>query len=563
MKILKLINIVLFIPILLFSETKTLSRKYVPIIIENPDEPLLGMQIRERNLPAEWSSYTWQAFRYNAGNNSWRAVPYQIDEKGNENNYIRQDKWDGILDERDEILFMPATLGDKAPLSAWLDNEQSRKESRIEIEFSDPVNPALKGWVYLYPMNPAIQLSPADTMGYHAYKPGPSSIPAADTAITTAYTVAHDADGWINYLRFHTPDAPDILDRFKFRLAGDPAIGSWVVSEENLKAKENPVNYYYGPIRAFHDERTRLTLPFGLSTNEGDYSWHYFPYSLYIGIDNFPLAQNMIAYFNVNRMRLSIDFNNRAKGMFFYSHRNQGGVRIDGVPDSPERDLDADSQMDWVMATGESGTVIMLLQSDIENVSKKIYYRDAESGGTSDGTDDTGDRRSIGDMGVILRPASGGHFQTRQITFHFLVYFIDQPDMNSAFGDTLIDWVQNPLDFSAERQLYVPSAVHQHRLQPQTFQLHPAYPNPFSPQKNGVHLSFTSQSLHNDAKILIFNVMGQRVARLDPVKSQEQNSCYAVWDGRDKDGERVPAGLYLYRIVQAGFASASGKIVLY
>ncbi len=551
------------LPLLGFSQTKSLDRRYVPIVIQNPDDPLLGIRVRERISETQWSTYRWQAFRYRVANKSWQAVPYQIDERDSQGNYIRQDKWDGVIAPEDELLFMPSALGDKAPHSAWLDNESSRQNPRIEIEFTDPLHPRHKGWIYLFPVNGSIEIAAADTTGYHAYSAGPPSIPAADTAKTAHYLVAHDADGWVNYLVFDLPNALDILDRFKFRLAGDPGFGSWVVSEENLKAKNDPVDYYYGKIRAFHDERTRLKLPFGLSTNEGDYSWHYYPYSLYIGIDDFPLDQNMIAYFNVNRMRLSIDLNDRARGMLFYSHRNQDGVLIDGTPDSPQTDLDPDSQIDWVMATGGMGTVVMMLQSELSNVRKKIYYRDSEAGGTSDGTDDTGDRRSIGDMGVLFQPASGSHFQTSRISFHFLVYFIDKTDMNSAFGDTLTEWVKNPLLYSAEAQSYLPTAISGPPSRPQSFQLHPAYPNPFSPQNERIFLSFSSQFLHKKAKIVIFNILGQPVARLTALQVAGPNRYSAVWNGCDSSGQPLPPGLYLYRAYQNGTSSTTGKIVLY
>ncbi len=66
------------------------------------------------------------------------------------------------------------------------------------------------------------------------------------------------------------------------------------------------------------------------------------------------------------------------------------------------------------------------------------------------------------------------------------------------------------------------------------------FPNPFTDETTIV-LEFPSKSVQS-AKLEIFNVRGQKIREI-PVEQQE-----VKWDGRDKRGNKVPSGIYSYRI---------------
>lgn len=80
--------------------------------------------------------------------------------------------------------------------------------------------------------------------------------------------------------------------------------------------------------------------------------------------------------------------------------------------------------------------------------------------------------------------------------------------------------------------------------QPQFFVLHPNFPNPFNPSTT-IRYELPAGS---PVRLSIYNVLGQEIRTL--VNSPHNAGLYTVvWDGRNHSGERVPSGLYLYRLV--------------
>lgn len=82
------------------------------------------------------------------------------------------------------------------------------------------------------------------------------------------------------------------------------------------------------------------------------------------------------------------------------------------------------------------------------------------------------------------------------------------------------------------------------------------YPNPF---RESTSITVKLQEAR-DADIMIFNIKGQLVTKLDlPAKSAGE---YVIdWDGRDSSGARCAAGVYLYK-VKSGRYSAGKKMIL-
>ncbi len=79
------------------------------------------------------------------------------------------------------------------------------------------------------------------------------------------------------------------------------------------------------------------------------------------------------------------------------------------------------------------------------------------------------------------------------------------------------------------------------------------YPNPFTDETTIV-LEYPSKNVQS-AKLEIFNVKGQKIREI-PVEQQE-----VKWDGRDKRGNKVPSGIYSYRI-QTGAGILTKKCIL-
>ena len=80
-------------------------------------------------------------------------------------------------------------------------------------------------------------------------------------------------------------------------------------------------------------------------------------------------------------------------------------------------------------------------------------------------------------------------------------------------------------------------------LSPQTFALHQNYPNPFNPETS-ISYDLASEGL---VSIKIHDLRGTLVKTL---VNDVQPSGYKTikWDGTNDRGQKVSAGLYLYRI---------------
>lgn len=93
-------------------------------------------------------------------------------------------------------------------------------------------------------------------------------------------------------------------------------------------------------------------------------------------------------------------------------------------------------------------------------------------------------------------------------------------------------------------------------LQPLEFALHQNFPNPFNPE------TVIPYQLAKRAPVLleIYNILGQRVATL--VNEVQKAGRYSLaWNGRDKGGNRVASGIYIYRL-KAGTYVETRKMVL-
>jgi hypothetical protein len=95
---------------------------------------------------------------------------------------------------------------------------------------------------------------------------------------------------------------------------------------------------------------------------------------------------------------------------------------------------------------------------------------------------------------------------------------------------------------------------------PDAFILDQNYPNPFNPSTT---ISFTisgASASGRNVSLSVYNVLGQHVATL--VDEPLAAGRYEVqWDGRNKSGQRVASGLYLYCMV-AGERQETRKMVL-
>jgi hypothetical protein len=79
------------------------------------------------------------------------------------------------------------------------------------------------------------------------------------------------------------------------------------------------------------------------------------------------------------------------------------------------------------------------------------------------------------------------------------------------------------------------------------------YPNPFSDKTEfAFRLTRADDEPPTEFKIFIYTISGRLIQELDvmPVINATWSEYYRVpWDGRDKDGDPLANGVYLYRVV--------------
>ena len=534
-----------------FAQFNNLSRRYTPVVQKTAAAPLYELNISE-----------WTAFRYNRATDEWQAFPFQFDQLTTSGNYDKEP--DGIADATDEIIFMPQDAGDKADTWAWVDDENARRAERIELEFDDPLQPNEKAWIYLYK-----NVAPLQTISsYLSYKPGPAGAPAADTINTDVFILGHDKNGWIDY--FSLASGGNIIDRFKLRMAGKMLIGpAYEINEDFVQAETgaDAVSYYPGPVRSFHNTKaailiSKLGLPLLPDKSNFAYHYQYTPYSFQI-IAETDIDAGMLALFGVKTIRQSLDFNENARGMKVYSQSNRDGILIDGVADAYNSAVNDAGSQNWVMAAGESGAVVLFVDiSLMKNSERLLYLHDDENGGPSpDGTADTGDMRSFGDMGLMLR-ATGSALITERLTIKFKGYFIDQPNLDADFGERLLAREQNPLTMQASVQTYEPTQVtQQHESLPNDFYLAPAYPNPFSASAaSRIHFEFFGRK-NGVYDLVVYNVLGRRVRQFQDIRLDADGQRTLTWNGRDSNGEPLSPGVYFYQAA-SGAQKHTQKLVI-
>jgi hypothetical protein len=523
----------LCLPALLTAEEKSLLRRYVPIVVQGSAVPSVAIAFAE-----------WRAYRYQSVSGSWRLVPYQVDEKDlNKYGELRYNhEKEGIVDGNDELVFMPEDLGDRAPADVWLADTTAQSHPRFEFEFQEANDLSRKAWVYLYHSAEA-------PVGYMSHQAAPAAT-AADTVISPVYRIGHNRDGWIDFISLQPTPQTDLIDRFKLRITGETTwgnIGKYAFVEDTLNNGRS--SYYSGLIRAFHTMRSDLVVP-QIQPNafDVDYDLHYMPYSIHFGVNDKQLENPYyLVVAGARQIRQSLDLNANAVGMTFYSEHNLNGFPVDGSADAAKLALSSGPGAHWVMASGPRGTLFMVMEMpDIKNTVTQLYYRDDRSGGSNDGTSDSGDGESFSDMGLAV---SGGVLVTNRVTLKFSLFLLSERSRDASFADTMFAWIKSPLTVNASEQAYTGNGVERRPEVVDGFRLEPLYPNPFRPGEDAAQLRLHLPAAPAVFEVRIINILGQPVAHWSGFAAGLQQ---IRWGGRDDFGRPLAQGVYQVIVESAG-----------
>jgi hypothetical protein len=92
-------------------------------------------------------------------------------------------------------------------------------------------------------------------------------------------------------------------------------------------------------------------------------------------------------------------------------------------------------------------------------------------------------------------------------------------------------------DFITERSASVSPA-------PTTYELAPNFPNPFNPSTS-IKFGLPEKSR---VSLRIYNLLGKEVATLFDDIEKEAGYHAAIWEGKDRQGNAMPSGIYFYRL---------------
>jgi len=525
------------------SKPKTLERKFDPVVFRiGPTSGLYRLRVNDLF-----------AYKFDAANNKWARIPFQIDTLDSKGQQLLATNVVVDSNFTDEAVFMPEDAGDQADINQWLPDAGAQQFKRFELEVADPLTPDKKGWVYLYQK---VATAPP-VKGYIDYVPAPQGA-GSDTVKGLTYVEGHNSIGWTNSVKLPKVSDLNLFDQFKIRLKGSSfLIGSYTATEkDNINFVS--LNFGKGPVRGLRLWEFEIFLmvagnPFSLG--KVPFTTQYYPYSSLLG-GNFIVSSQNTALAGLNLLRLSQDLSANASGMQFYSSTDATkSYLIDGVEDLPGSTL---QDRTWLMATGTRGTILILVKvPTISGTARKLYYYDnSTSGRTGDGTPDTGDLKSYGDMGIRFDGTVTG---TLTLSFDLNTFYLDPAANPRALGEQLNSFRQFPMEVAVRPQTMTPSAVAEPGKNPNAFALFDAHPNPFKTSEGVVRINFNLGVNSRSARLRLFNLLGQEVARFD-VADLLQNQT-VLWDGRDRLGRLVPAGVYFYQL-QAGRQRAVKKLVL-
>lgn len=474
-------------------------------------------------------------YAYHSETNSWKPIPFQFDELGADQYYS---DGDGLLNERDELVFMVRDLGDRVTSDNWIDNIEAQNNQRYEIVVYNHPELTQKGWAYLYKSSTITEKSSTGYMNYD---------PQQDKVTSTYYEAGFNANGVLNDFVITTENGGngiDILDRQKMRIGGLMGPGMEYEMNEDSIRKAN-IDYIAGPVRVIRRIRNNIIVAGDTLFKDLKITSRFYPFSMqYSGHATFYEQQG------VGLVRQSWDFNENAVGMTFHSTNNRD-IPVDGQADGALDDSLTHDALNWMMVTGNQGTVYAVNDLSFIGSSQRLYFWDNASGSTGDDTYDTGDNKSYGDMGLIIK----GYRIKDILDFKTTVYFLpanQSPDIGEALQEEFADLL------ACDCYIHLPMALDDMtgKSIPQKFRFLQNHPNPFN---SSTRLSFDLPQ-KSQVKLRIMNILGQTINTLvDEALTSGRHHC--TWSGKDLRGNDVVSGVY-FSVIEAGNYHAIRKLIL-
>lgn len=314
-----------------------ISRRADPVVIEGA-----GLRVLPEGNTAHLRLYRWR-------DGIMEAVPYQFDARDRSGD-VELAKRDFVLDDNDELVFMAADSGERAPASALPD----ACTAALEVTIDDPVDGG-RGWVYLLAFEqppPRADVAPYATIdgdGRHARSANYAVEYADGTNVFTVLRVSPAAGGTGENLLRQT------------RMVGEPTLRILFTDftlhfdERTTVAQIDGVKN--GPVRAIRQVRLSIDLGkmFPDLPNGTTHTYHYSE-----GFDS--PAEISIPWLALKTLRAFrfedvVVFDPAVQPLRYWDGANPDGVDLaDGTP--PRTDVDHD----WWAVRSRAGSILQTLQ---------------------------------------------------------------------------------------------------------------------------------------------------------------------------------------------------------
>ena len=373
------LSLILVLSICLYAQTKTLDRKYDPVIVAA--NALSGFESSDFAGVAIGQIF---AMTFDSSAEGWQAIPFQIDERDTSGSYFTADQVSGF-DLNDELVFMAADAGDSA--IGWLNNADSEQYQRFAIKITDPLSPDKKGWVYLYrssTLSPSLNTSQGLAQcwvylfrssslkkefseDYVTYSPPPGSN-ADDMVAGETYTVGSATNGFMNFLSFPQSPSINVLERQKIR--GTTTLILLLTFDEDDFGFES-VQVIDGPVRVIRELVVNLagvlevTLPF-----------QYFKSFVSLS-GEINIATSLPLNTSITKIQHTLDVTTNAINPTMTFTNPNNSLTVDGQIDSPNTIIEKLPEFNYTHVTGSQGTIVQLfaIPSTIGD-SQDLFYRD-------------------------------------------------------------------------------------------------------------------------------------------------------------------------------------------
>jgi hypothetical protein len=287
-------------------------------------------------------------------NGLWKPVPFQVDEKREDGNFLfpfgkenDQNELDHQLGPWDEVVFMARDAGCRVtPLGGPPGYTKAQ-----EIEITDPLT-GEKGWVYLFSFVDPPPPSSEDLIDYDPdydrirsryYEAGYSRIKHDQKAVMEYYSVPTESgEEGVNWF-----DSAKIWTRIKlfFSLVRITIHSddweSWVPA------------YIDGPIRVVVKKRMHIKIGLGLHTPNVDADLVYYPH-FFVSAIVIAIPFNPRIVTSSLEISIGTDLNHHATGMLFWNSENPDPVIVDGRMSPQELAMDMRPDR-WRVISGAQG----------------------------------------------------------------------------------------------------------------------------------------------------------------------------------------------------------------